>query len=220
MVTFLGLSAVAYVAALAEVVVRRRHLALLATGVGSSLTIAFFLAFVSTWELAFVDQSTIVGTPLPTDDPDNYFFWAAASAVATALVLFLGAVWPSGQRLGAGGRLMAGGRKPSPAKRRPAARVTAPARRPGVRGTATGATASRGGTTAQRGSGSGAPSQRSSGSRAPARLPAGAREPAAAREPAPAAKRPSSSAAPARKPAPKSEAKPAPTSGARTSSRR
>ena len=81
-VTFLGLVALAYVAAVADVVLRRRNLALLATGVGTSLTVAFFLAFVSTWELAFVDQSTIVGTPLPTDDPDNYFFWAAASAAS------------------------------------------------------------------------------------------------------------------------------------------
>ncbi|MDR6414135.1 hypothetical protein J2808_000863 [Pseudarthrobacter sulfonivorans] len=206
MVTFMGLVAVAYVAAVAEVVMRRRHLALLATGVGSSLTIAFSLAFVSTWELAFVDQSTIIGTPLPTNDPDNYFFGAAASAVATVLVLFLGAVWPSGRRLGAGGRPVAGGRKPSSLSRRPAA---APARRPGARGTATGTTGSRGGTAAQR----------YSGSRAPARLPAAARGPGAP-VPAAAASRPSSSAAPVRKPAPKSAPKPAPNSGAKTASRR
>lgn len=135
--TFLGLVALAYVAAVADVVLRRRNLALLATGVGTSLTVAFFLAFVSTWELAFVDQSTIVGTPLPTDDPDNYFFWAAASAVATVLVLFLGVVWPSGKRLGAGGRLPAGGRggaqrasgSRAPARLPAGARVPVPAKR-------------------------------------------------------------------------------------------
>ncbi len=210
MVTFMGLVAVAYVAAVAEVVVRRRHLALVATGVGSSLTIAFSLAFVSTWELAFVDQSTIVGTPLPTHDPDNYFFGAAASAVATLTVLFLGAVWPSGRRLGAGGRLVAGVRKPPAAKRRPAARGTAPARRPAARGTTSPTTASRGGSTAQR----------ASGSRAPARLPAAARVPAAEPAAAAAAKRPPSSAAPVRKPAPKSAPRPAPKSGPKTASRR
>lgn len=140
MATFLGLVALAYVAAVADVVLRRRNLALLATGVGTSLTVAFFLAFVSTWELAFVDQSTIVGTPLPTDDPDNYFFWAAASAVATVLVLFLGVVWPSGKRLGAGGRLPAGGRggrggaqrasgSRAPARLPAGARVPVPAKR-------------------------------------------------------------------------------------------
>ena len=158
MVTFLGLVAVAYVAAVAEVVLRRRHLALLATGVGSSLTIAFSLAFVSTWELAFVDQSTIMGTPLPTDDPDNYFFWAAASAVATVLVLFLGAAWPSGRRLGNGNRLVAGGgRKRPPSQGRPAARGTSAGRTPAPRNTGTRST--------------GATAQRASGSRAPARLP-------------------------------------------------
>jgi hypothetical protein len=195
MVTFLGLVAVAYVAAVAEVLLQRRHIALVATGVGSSLTIAFSLAFLSTWELAFVDQSTIIGTPLPTDDPDNYFFWAAASAVATVLVLFLGAAWPSGSRLGDGNRLVAGGgRKRSPSQDRPAARRTSAGRTPATRSPATRNT--------------GATAQRSSGSRAPARLPAAA------------ARRPSSSASPARKPAPKPVPPPAPTSGAKTTSRR
>jgi hypothetical protein len=195
MVTFLGLVAVTYVAAVAEVLLRRRHVALVATGVGSSLTIAFSLAFLSTWELAFVDQSTIIGTPLPTDDPDNYFFWAAASAVATVLVLFLGLAWPSGRRLGAGIRPVAGGgRKPSTSRGRPSARGTSAGRKPATRSTATRSTA----TTAQR----------VSGSRAPARLPAAA------------AKRPSSSASPARKPAPKPVPPPAPRSGAKSTSRR
>ena len=205
MVTFLGLAAVTYIAALAEVLRRRRHVALVATGVGSSLTIAFSLAFLSTWELAFVDQPTIIGTPLPTDDPDNYFFWAAASAVATVLVLFLGAFWPSGSRLGNGNRLVAGGgRKRSPSQGRPAARRASAGRTPATRSSATRNT--------------GATAQRASGSRAPARLPAGARVPSAA------ARRPLSSASPARKPAPKPAPlpapKPAPKSVSKTSSRR
>lgn len=179
LVTFLGLVALAYVAAVAEVLVRGRRLALLATGAGTSLTIAFSLAFISTWELAFADQSSFLGTPLPTGDPDNYFYWAAASAVATVLVLFLGAVWPAGRRLGAA-------RRPSPAKRRPASG----ARRPAAKGAATHRTASQR-APAQRTSAQGA-----SGSRAPARLPAAA------------AKRPPSSASPVRKPAPKAAPKP------------
>ena len=210
MVTFLGLVALAYVSAVAEVLARGRRLALLATGAGTSLTVAFSLAFVSTWELAFAEQSSFLGTPLPTGDPDNYFYWAAASAVATVLVLFLGAVWPAGKRLGAGRR------KPSPAKRRPATG----ARRPAARGTTTQraaaqraaaqrpatqrAGAQRGatqrasvqgttgkGTTGKGTTGQGKSGQGTSGSRAPARLPAAG------------AKRPSSSASPVRKPAPK-----------------
>ncbi len=201
MVTFLGLVALAYISAVAEVLARGRRFALLATGAGTSLTIAFSLAFISTWELAFAEESSFLGTPLPTGDPDNYFYWAAASAVATVLVLFLGAAWPAGRRLGAAGR------KPSPTKRRPASA----ARRPAAKGT----TAQR--SSAQRTATQRAANQRTanrrtnaqgstSGSRAPARLPA-----AAAKRP------PSSSASPVRKPAPKPAAEPG---GARTSSRR
>lgn len=189
MVTFLGLVALAYVSAVAELVVRGRRVALMATGVGSSLTVGFSLAFVSTWELAFVDQSSFLGTPLPTHDPDDYFFWAAASAIATVLILFLGVVWPSARQP------RTGKRKPSPARRRPTPAARASARGSMARGAAARGTAPR--TTATRNTaGQNAPAQRASGSRAPARLPAAA------------AKRPPSSASPARKPAPKPAPKP------------
>jgi hypothetical protein len=207
-VTFLGLVALAYVAAVAEVLARGRRLALLATGAGTSLSVAFSLAFISTWELAFADQSSFLGTPLPTGDPDNYFYWAAASAVATVLVLFLGATWPAGKRPGAPRR------KPSPAKRRPAPG----ARRPAARGTTTQRPAPQRAATqrastqrvaAQRAAAKGTSAQRTSGqgtsgSRVPVRLPAAA------------AKRPPSSVSGDRKPAPKA-AKPG---NGRTSSRR
>jgi hypothetical protein len=201
MVTFLGLVALAYVAAVAEVLARGRRLALLATGAGTSLTVAFSLAFISTWELAFADQSSFLGTPLPTGDPDNYFYWAAASAVATVLVLFLGAVWPAGKRLAAR-------RKPTPAKRRP----MPGARRPAARGTATQRPTTRAAaqrishqtSSGQGKTGQGKTGQGASGSRAPARLPAAA------------AKRPSPAASSVRKPAPK----PAKPGGARSSPRR
>lgn len=176
MVTFLGLVALAYVAAVAEVLARGRRVALVATAAGSSLTIAFALAFVSTWERAFAEQSSYFGTPLPTGDPDNYFYWGAASAVATLAVLFLGAAWPSGRRP------WAAKRRPSPAKRRPASGAgRSPARRPASRSASAGGAAPRNAATAQR----------ASGPRAPARMPASA------------VKRPSSSASPVRKPAPK-----------------
>jgi len=147
MVTFLGLLALAYIAAVAEVLARRRHFALIATAAGTSLTLAFSLAFVSTWELAYADQSSFLGTPLPTKDPDSYFYWGAASAVATLLVLFLGAAWPAGRRLGTPRR------KPAPAKRRPASGTRPPAQG-GAQRTAT------------------RPSSSASASRKPARKPA------------------------------------------------
>ncbi|NUS37050.1 MAG: hypothetical protein HOQ04_11450, partial [Pseudarthrobacter sp.] len=85
---FLGVLALAYLAAVAEVLNRRRRLALLATGTGTALTAGFSLAFLSTWELAFDSQSSFLGTPLPTHDPDDYFLGAACAAVATLGVLF------------------------------------------------------------------------------------------------------------------------------------
>lgn len=183
MFTFLGLVALAYVAALFEVLSRRRHAVALAVGAGTSLTLSFSLAFVSTWELAYANQSSIIGTPLPTGDPDNYFFLAGGSATATLMVLFLGAAWPAVRTLGAARR------KPSPAKRRPASSRRLPARFPAERGSAKQGSTARGsakqGTAARTAAG-----QRSSGSRAPARLPGAA------------AKRPASSASPVRKPAP------------------
>jgi hypothetical protein len=194
MVTFLGLVALAYLAAVAEVLARGRRLALLATGTGTSLTVAFSLAFISTWELAFADRSSFLGTPLPTGDPDNYFYWAAASAVATVVVLFLGAIWPAGKRLGTVRR------RPSPAKRQPAGRGTTTQRAASQRTATQRAAAQR--SSAQGRAGQGTAGQGTSGSRAPGRLPAAA------------AKRPSSAVSPVRKPAPK-----AAKGGARTSRR-
>jgi hypothetical protein len=193
MFTFLGLAAIAYVAAVSELFIRARHVAVAAAGVGSSLTIAFSLAFVSTWELAFADQSSFFGTPLPIDDPDHYFFLAAASALATLLVLFTGIAWPAGKRL------RTADRKKAAARRRPA---------PGRRPAATAGTRD-GGAAAQRTGAKASAGQRASGSRTPA-----------ARVPAPAAKRPSSSASQARKPAPKPAPKPGSKSGSKSASRR
>lgn len=201
MVTFLGLVALAYVSAVAEVLARGRRLALIATGAGTSLTVAFSLAFLSTWELAFANQSSFLGTPLPTGDPDNYFYWAAASAVSTLFVLFLAAAWPAGRQLGVRG-------KPSPANRRPASAARRQAakggtqRRPAQRATTQRTSVQR--TSTQTKSAQGKSAQGASGSRTPTR-------------PAAAAKRPSSSASAARKPAPKPAPKPG---GARSAPRR
>ncbi|MGG6382878.1 hypothetical protein [Paenarthrobacter sp. NEAU-H11] len=205
LIAFLGVLALACLACITEILNRGRRLALLVAGAGTSLTIGFSLAFVSTWELAFAGQSSFVGTPLPTDDPDNYFFGAATAAVVTLLVLFLGAAWPRGRRLhalsrkGTAGRSTAGrgpGRKGTATKgtagRNTTSRGTA-GRDASVKGrTAAGRLAAKG--TAQR-----KPAQQAGGLRAPARVPSSA------------ANRPSSSASPARTP---------PKTGAKTTPRR
>jgi hypothetical protein len=103
-VAFLGVLALAYIACIVEVLRRRRYVMLAVAGLSTSLAIAGSLAFLSTWELAFTDESSLFGTPLPTDDPDNYFFLAALSLLTALGALFLGAVWP--------------GRRPLPERKR------------------------------------------------------------------------------------------------------
>ena len=185
MFTFLALVALAYVAALFEVFTRRRYAVAVAAGLGTSLTIACSLAFVSTWELAFTGQPSYFGTPLPTGDPDNYFYLTAASAVSTLVVLFLGAAWPGGKRL------RSAARKPVPRRRPSAASATRLAAGPRSQGT---------------------PAQRAPGSRAPvARVPAtGAKRPSSSassvRKPTPAS---------ASKPKPKPASKPGSTTASR-----
>jgi len=117
---FLGVLGLAYLAALAEILFRRRRFALLAAGAGTALALGFSLAFLSTWELAFDGQSSFLGTPLPTDDPDNYFLGAACALAGTFGILFLGALWP-GRGGSAAGRRPSAARRGSPRPARPAA---------------------------------------------------------------------------------------------------
>lgn len=204
-IAFLGVLALACLACITEILNRGRRLALLVACAGTSLTIGFSLAFVSTWELAFAGQSSFVGTPLPTDDPDNYFFGAATAAVVTLLVLFLGAAWPRGRRLHALSRKGTAGRSTA-------------GRGPGRKGTATKGTAGR--NTTSRGTAgrdasvkgrtaAGRPAAKGTAQRKPAQQAGGLRAPA--RVPSNAANRPSSSASPARTP---------PKTGAKTTPRR
>lgn len=206
MFTFLGLVAVAYVAAVSEVFARGRHLAVLAGGAGTSLTIGFSIAFLRMWGLAFNQDPAAVGTAVTTKDSDIYFYLAAASATATLLVLFAGVVWPAAKR------------------RRPASRQKAPARRPpssAARRPARNGT--KGASGAQRTAPQRSTGQRPSAQRASAQRTSGSRTPAA-RVPAVEAKRPSSSASPVRKPAPATASKPtlkaASKPGAKAASRR
>ncbi|WP_240793583.1 MULTISPECIES: hypothetical protein [unclassified Arthrobacter] len=236
-VAFLGVLALACLACIMEILNRGRRLALLAAGAGTSLTIGFSLAFVSTWELAFAGESSFIGTPLPTHDPDNYFFGAAAAGLVTLLVLFLGAAWPRGRRLqplsrkdtagrGTAGRGTAGrGRAVRGAAGRgttgrgTAGRGTAGGKSTAGRGTAGRGTSVKGRTTAAgRPAATATATATASGQRKPAPQAAtprtrgegtgGLRAPA--RVPSTPATRPSSSASPARTPPSKTGAKPTP----------
>jgi hypothetical protein len=143
-VAFLGVLALAYVACIVEVLRRRRYLMLAIAGLSTSLAIAGSLAFLSTWELAFTDESSLFGTPLPTDDPDNYFFLAALSLLTALGSLFLGAAWPGRRRPIV--RAAAGRAAPGRASSRSGngARGQAPVRRQGGAGTSQQRTSSAG----------------------------------------------------------------------------
>lgn len=122
--TFLGAVGIAYLACVVQVVARGRNLALLAGGVGTSLFIGFTIAFLRMWGLAFTADADPMGTAVTSQDSDIYFYLAAASGSATLLVLFAGAVWPSGKGLRSSSRNPASERKRSEPGRRPAAKLS------------------------------------------------------------------------------------------------
>jgi hypothetical protein len=97
-VWFLAASAAAYVACVAEVVIRRRHKTLVASGIGSMLFLAFGIAFLRQWGLAFNADPGALSAPVDTAYPDLYFYLAAASGAATLLLLFAGTVLPGRRR--------------------------------------------------------------------------------------------------------------------------
>ena len=99
LVWFVGASATAYVACVAEVVVRRRHKTLAASGLGSTLFIAFGIAFLRQWGLAFNPDPNALSTRVDSAHPDLYFYLAAAAGAVTLLLLFAGTVLPGRSRV-------------------------------------------------------------------------------------------------------------------------
>ncbi|MCX2748411.1 hypothetical protein OOZ51_11360 [Arthrobacter sp. MI7-26] len=95
MYTFLGVLALGYLACVAEVFTRRRYFMLVLGAISSILFIAFGIAFLRMWGLAFNQDENALGSAVSTKDSDIYFYLAAASGCGSLLVLFVGAVWPS-----------------------------------------------------------------------------------------------------------------------------
>ena len=121
---FLAACAAAYVACVSEVILRRRHRTLAASGIGSILFIAFSIAFLRQWGLAFTTDPDAMSTPVDSKYPDLYFYLAAAAGTATLLLLVAGTVLPG---RGRGRRPRAAGHAP---RRRPASGARGPASRP------------------------------------------------------------------------------------------
>lgn len=144
---FLAASATAYIACVAEVIVRRRHKTLVASGVGTILCVAFGIAFMRQWGLAFNPDPAALTAPVTTNHPDLYFYLAAGAGAGTLLLLFAGTVLP-GRR----------GQAAASASRRPAS-----APRPVTREAPSPRTTS----ASQRSA-----AARASGNRVPARVPA------------------------------------------------
>lgn len=122
---FLAAAGAAYVACVAEVVIRRRHRTLTASGIGSILFIAFGIAFLRQWGLAFNPDPDALSTRVDAEHPDLYFYLAAAFGAATLLLLVAGTVLPGrGRRPRTASS--APRRRPAPAAKRPAQRRPAP----------------------------------------------------------------------------------------------
>lgn len=121
MYTFLGVLALGYLASLAEVFVRRRYVMLVLGTISSIMFIAFGIAFLRMWGLAFNQDENALGSAVSTKDSDIYFYLAAAAGCGSLLVLFVGAVWPSRNSRKA---------RPVPASRPVARQAPRPASRP------------------------------------------------------------------------------------------
>ena len=159
MYTFLGVLAIGYLACVAEVFTRRRYFMLVLGAISTILFIAFGIAFLRMWGLAFNQDENALGSAVSTKDSDIYFYLAALSGCSSLLVLFVGAVWPSRKN-----RAKAA---PRPAARRPAPRPASrpspaparPAQRPAARPASGAVKRPTSGTPAQRPT-SGSPAQR------------------------------------------------------------
>ncbi|MET3951240.1 hypothetical protein ABIB29_002082 [Arthrobacter sp. UYEF36] len=119
---FLAACAAAYAACVSEVIIRRRHRTLAASGIGSILFIAFSIAFLRQWGLAFNADPDAMSARVVSEHPDLYFYLAAAAGAATLLLLVAGTVLPGRDR-----RPRAAG--PAP-RRRPASGGKGKASRP------------------------------------------------------------------------------------------
>ncbi|WP_115789551.1 hypothetical protein [Arthrobacter silvisoli] len=141
---FFGAVLLGYLASLTQVLARRRYLVLAVAFVGCTLFIAFGIAFLRMWGLAFTLSENSLGSAVSSKDSDSYFYLSLAAGGASLLVLFVGAVWP-GRRTAparparrkpaprpAGRPASSTARRPAPAaRRRPAAKVPpTPAKRP------------------------------------------------------------------------------------------
>ncbi|MDP9982776.1 hypothetical protein J2W14_002168 [Pseudarthrobacter oxydans] len=126
---FLAACAAAYVACVSEVIIRRRHRTLAASGIGSILFIAFGIAFLRQWGLAFNADPDAMSTAVDSEHPDLYFYLAAAAGAATLLLLVAGSVLPGrGRRPRGAGH--AHRRRTASGARGPASRPTAARRAP------------------------------------------------------------------------------------------
>lgn len=189
---FLAASVAAYVACVSEVVVRRRHKTLVASGIGSVLFIAFGIAFLRQWGLAFNADPDALSAPVDAEHPDLYFYLAVAAGALTLLLLFAGTVLPGKRRSIAS----VPRRRPAPASR--AMTRTATTRAATNRTSANRSPASRG--SAPRA----APAAKAQSARVPAPRAASSavkRPASAVKRPAPSAGGASASKAPAKSPA-------------------
>ncbi|OFI38619.1 hypothetical protein BIU82_04710 [Arthrobacter sp. SW1] len=119
---FFGAVGTGYLASLWQVFARRRYVVLAAAFLGSTLFVAFGIAFLRMWGLAFTLNENSLGSAVSSKDSDIYFYLSIAAGAASLLLLFAGAVWPS--------RRPRASRPPRKTARRPSGKPATPVRRP------------------------------------------------------------------------------------------
>ncbi|MEE2522495.1 hypothetical protein V1639_09045 [Pseudarthrobacter sp. J75] len=133
--TLAGALALTYIASVWSLFTRGRYLAVVLGAVGSSLALAFAIAFLRMWGLAFNKDPSALGQAVTSRDSDIYFYLAVVAGLLTLAFLFVAAVWPA--------RSIRRPRRPAPRKpasRKPAAKRPAsgkpgktPARKPAAK---------------------------------------------------------------------------------------
>ncbi|WP_231497207.1 hypothetical protein [Arthrobacter sp. MA-N2] len=131
MYTFLAVLAIGYLACVAEVFARRRYFMLVLGTIASALFIAFGIAFLRMWGLAFNQDENALGSAVSSQDSDIYFYLAAAAGCSSLLVLFVGAVWPSRRNRAAASRPVT--RPAARSAQRPSSAAARAAQRPAAR---------------------------------------------------------------------------------------
>lgn len=95
LIALAGAMGMVYAASVWSVLASRRHLIAAVGAVGTCLAVAFSVAFLRMWGLAFNKDAAALGSAVTRRDSDVYFYLAVGTGLLTLAILFVAAVWPA-----------------------------------------------------------------------------------------------------------------------------